>query len=105
MPKLPPSSPFSHKVVSGTLATLAGALLFWKTGSDFEFVKFQPHLAEEVERRKRENIGTSIKHLDTRTLDYTPEAKARLAKGFEEKARRELEKTSKDASESKNAAE
>lgn len=85
MSKLPPSSPISHKIVVGTLAVCAGMVAFWQVGKDFQFVKFEPRLEEEIERRKREKIGISIQHLDTRTLDYTPEAKERLRRGLEEK--------------------
>lgn len=91
MSKLPPSSPFSHKIVVGTLAVCAGMYAFWQVGKDYEFVKFEPRLAEEVEKRKKENIGLSIQHLETRTLDYTPEAKERLRRGLEER-RKEQEK-------------
>lgn len=56
----------------------AGAYVVWRTGKDFEFVKFEPYSEEEVERRKREKVPFSIRQLDSRTLDYTPEAKKRL---------------------------
>lgn len=83
MDKLPPSAPFKHKLIVGTLAIIVGCVAFWKAGKDFQFIKFEPHLREEVERRKRENIGMTMKSLETRTLEYTPEAKKRL----QEKAR------------------
>lgn len=83
MSKLPPSSPISHKIFVGTIAVCAGMYAFWQVGKDYEFVKFEPHLKEEVERRRREKVGISIQHLDTRTLDYTPEAKDRLRREFQ----------------------
>lgn len=70
--------PFSHRLVVGTFAVFAGAYVVWRTGKDFEFVKFEPYSEEEVERRKREKVPFSIRQLDSRTLDYTPEAKKRL---------------------------
>lgn len=73
-----------HKIIVGTLATIAGIYVMFDAGKDFEYIKFEPHLPEEIERRKRENIGLSMKSLDTRTLEYTPEAKARLKKLIEE---------------------
>lgn len=76
--KLPPTPPFIHRFVVGTIALAAGAYLLMDAGKDFEYIKFTPHSSEEVERRKRENIGLQIKQLETRTLDYTPEAKERL---------------------------
>lgn len=91
MNKVPKSSPFLHKVVVGTIATLVGAYAFWSVGRDFEFVKFEPHLAEEIERRKREHIPTQMKQSEVRTLDYTPEAKARIRKKMKELEAKELE--------------
>ncbi|ODV64781.1 hypothetical protein HYPBUDRAFT_154128 [Hyphopichia burtonii NRRL Y-1933] len=88
----PPTPPFWQRVVVGTLATIAGVYVMWDTGRDFEFVKFTPHLEEEIERRKRESIGMSMRHTDTRTLDYTPEAKERLKKLVEEKNAKEIAK-------------
>lgn len=84
MPKLPDSAPFSHKVVVSTIAVFVGMYAFNWVGKDFEFVKYTPHLPEEVERRRREKIGLLMRHTDSRTLDYTPEAKDRLRKSFEE---------------------
>lgn len=83
MSKLPPSSPMSHKIIVGTLAVGIGIYAFMKAGSDFQFVKFEPRLPEEVERRKRDKIGMSMTQLDQRTLDYTPEAKERIRKSME----------------------
>lgn len=85
MTNLPKGSPFSHKVVVSTIAVVVGILGGWQTAKDFQFIKYEPRTPEEIERRKRENIGLEIRHLETRTLDYTPEAKARLAKKFAEK--------------------
>lgn len=76
--KLPPTPPFSHRFVVGTIALVAGLYLLMDAGRDFEYIKFTPHSAEETERRKKEHVGLLIKQLDTRTLDYTPEAKERL---------------------------
>lgn len=95
MSKLPPSSPISHKIVVGTLAVCAGMYAFWQVGRDYQFIKFEPRLQEEIDRRKREGEGISIKHLETRTLDYTPEAKERLRRKLEEQAQNEAE-TSKN---------
>lgn len=83
MSKLPPSSPMSHKVVVGTLATVIGAYAFYQTAKDFQFVKFTPRLPEEVEMRKREKVGTTITQLDVRTLEYTPEAQERLRQSMQ----------------------
>lgn len=91
MLKLPPTPPFSHRLVVGTLAVFAGIWAFWDAGKDFEFVKFEPHTPEEIERRRREKVGLSIKHLDTRTLDYTPEAKERMHKLIQEQQSRTSE--------------
>lgn len=76
--KLPPTPPFSHRFVVGTIALVAGLYLLMDAGKDFEYIKFTPHSPEETERRKKEHVGLQIKQLDTRTLDYTPEAKERL---------------------------
>ena len=77
-------STFSRFVVA-TIATILGGYVVYDAGKDFEFVKFEPHSPEEVERRKREKIGISMKQLETSTLDYTPEAKERLRRLMEEK--------------------
>lgn len=77
-PKVPPTPPFSHRFIVGTLALMAGAYVLLDAGRDFEYIKFTPHSPDEIERRKREHLGLQIKQLDTRTLEYTPEAKARL---------------------------
>lgn len=76
--KLPPTPPFSHRLVVGTIALVAGLYLLMDAGKDFEYIKFTPHSPEEIERRKKEHVGLQIKQLDTRTLEYTPEAKERL---------------------------
>ncbi|KAF8003201.1 hypothetical protein OXX80_003532 [Metschnikowia pulcherrima] len=92
MNRLPQGSPFSHKVVVSTIAIGVGILGFWQTAKDFEFIKYEPRSPEEIEIRRRENIGLQIKHLETRTLDYTPEAKARLAQRFSELEQTDEEK-------------
>lgn len=81
---VPPSPPFSHKVVVSTIAVFAGIYAFLRAGRDFQFIKYTPHLPEEVERRKKERIGLQMRHTDSRTLEYTPEAKERIRKGLEE---------------------
>ena len=87
--KLPPSSPMSHKVVVGTLATVVGAYAFWQVGRDFQFVKFEPRSPEEIEKRRKEGVGLEIRSLETRLLEYTPEAKARMRAKFEEAKRQQ----------------
>lgn len=94
MSRLPPSSPISHKIVVGTIATIAGMYMFWQTGKDFEWVKFEPRLKEEVEQRKRDNVRMTMRELDERTLDYTPDAKERLGRAIEERNRKFLDSTS-----------
>lgn len=84
MSKLPPSSPISHKIAVGTVAVFAGVYAFWQTGKDFQFIKYVPRTEEEIEKRKKEGLGFKIKHLETRTLDYTPEAKQRMKQEFDE---------------------
>lgn len=79
------SPPLLHRIIVGTVAVFAGGWVLWDTGKDFEFVKYTPHTPEEIERRKKDHQGLLIKHLETCTLDYTPEAKARLAKMVREK--------------------
>lgn len=44
----------AHKFVVGTIAILLGGYVTYKAGSDFQFVRFEPHSPEEVARRKRE---------------------------------------------------
>ena len=83
------SPPFINRLIVGTLAVVTGAWVFWDTGKDFEFIKYTPHTPEEVEKRKREHKGLLIKHLETCTLDYTPEAKARLEKLVREREKNE----------------
>lgn len=82
-----PSPPFLHKLIVGTVATVAGIYVMLDAGKDFEYVRFEPHSKEEMERRKREGVGMSMKTADTMTLDYTPEAKERLRRLIEEKER------------------
>ncbi|CUM68331.1 uncharacterized protein PRCAT00006053001 [Priceomyces carsonii] len=76
-----------QRVIASTLAVGAGIWFLLRVGKDFQYIKFEPHTPEEVERRKREHEGLSIKYLDTRTLEYTPEAKQRLEKMIEAKSR------------------
>lgn len=78
MSKLPPSSPISHKFVVSTIAVAIGSYAFWQIAKDFQLVKFEPRLEEDVQKRKKEGLGIEMHQLDTRTLDYTPEAKKRL---------------------------
>lgn len=85
MPKLPPQPPLKGRVIVATIAVLLGGYVTYDAGKDFQFIKFEPHSAEEIERRKKEKVGLSIKHLETRTLDYTDEAKARMKQLIEEK--------------------
>lgn len=81
----PPSAPMSHKLIVATIAMFVGMYAFNSVGKDFEFVKYTPHLPEEVERRRQERLGIQMRHTDSRTLEYTPEAKERIRKGLEEK--------------------
>lgn len=81
---LPPLPPMIGRIIVATIATLLGGYVVYDTGKDFQFIKFEPHSPEEIERRKREKIGLQIKQLETRTLEYTPEAKQRLSKLVEE---------------------
>lgn len=89
MPPLPPQPPFFNRMVVATIATALGAYVVYDSGKDFEFIKFEPHTSEEIERRKRENIGLQMKQLETSTLDYTPEAKERFKRLLEEKQKKE----------------
>lgn len=83
---------FRERVVVSTIAVMAGAWVTYYTSRDFEFVKFTPFLEEEVERRKREGARMTMKHLDTCTLDYKPEAKQRILEIHAERMKaRELE--------------
>lgn len=86
MNKLPPSSPFSHKLVVSTVAVVVGFYAAWHAGRDFQFIRFEPHSPEEVEKRKRENARLQMRQLDSRTLDYTPEAKERMRRKLAEPA-------------------
>lgn len=81
--KLPPTPPITHRIVVGTLAVLAGAYVVYDTSRDFAFIKFEPHSAEELEKRKKQfeldgKDNWKMTTLEVRTLDYTPEAKERL---------------------------
>ncbi|CAD1811886.1 hypothetical protein FOB58_003980 [Candida parapsilosis] len=73
-------APMTHKFIVGTIAILLGGYVTYKAGSDFQFVKFEPHSPEEVARRKREKIPTRMEVLESATLDLTPEAKERIGK-------------------------
>ncbi|KAK6462938.1 hypothetical protein DFJ63DRAFT_334514 [Scheffersomyces coipomensis] len=90
--KLPPSPPFINRLIVGTIAMAAGIYVTMDAGKDFEFIKYVPHSPEEVERRKRENIGLSLKYMETSTLKYTPEAEERFKKLVDEKQKLEDEK-------------
>ncbi|KAI5964145.1 uncharacterized protein KGF55_002087 [Candida pseudojiufengensis] len=89
---LPQGSPMSHKFIVGTIAILLGGYVTYKSGSDFQFVKFEPHSPEEIEKRKKEKFQTKMTFKDTTTLDLTPEAKERIMKKVKEKQAKELEK-------------
>lgn len=84
------------RTLAGLAATAIGAYVVMDTGKDLEFVKYTPHSPQEVERRKRENVGMSLKQLETCTLDYKPEAKERLRRLMQQE---ELERRGRDASE------
>ncbi|KAK6205499.1 uncharacterized protein RJT21DRAFT_117981 [Scheffersomyces amazonensis] len=95
MSKLPTPSNTQRFIVAA-VALLAGAYVVMDSGKDFEFIKFEPHSPEEIERRKRENVGLSLKVLETSTLNYTPEAKERLRKLIEEKSKETESNASKN---------
>lgn len=84
----------THKFVVGTLAILLGGYVTYKTGSDFQFIKYEPHSPEEVARRKREKVPTRMEVLETATLDLTPEAKERIGRKLvmEQEKKLQLEK-------------
>lgn len=86
-------APMTHKFVVGTIAILLGGYVTYKAGSDFQFVKFEPHSPEEVARRKREKIPTRMEVLESATLDLTPEAKERIGRKLlmEQEKKRQLE--------------
>ncbi|ODV81594.1 uncharacterized protein CANTADRAFT_44412 [Suhomyces tanzawaensis NRRL Y-17324] len=79
-----PTPPFINRLIVGTIATIAGIYVIKDAGKDFEWIKFEPHSPDEIERRRKEGVGMKMKTLETRTLDYTPEAKERLKKLVEE---------------------
>ncbi|KAI5956563.1 hypothetical protein KGF54_001038 [Candida jiufengensis] len=91
---LPQGSPMTHKFIVGTIAIFLGAYVTYKAGSDFQFVKFEPHSPEEIEKRKREKFQTKMTVKDTTTLDLTPEAKERIMKKVREK--QQLEQQQKE---------
>lgn len=84
------------RTIAGLVATALGAYVVMDTGKDLEFVKYTPHSPQEVERRKKENVGMSLKQLETCTLDYKPEAKERLKRLMQEE---ELKRKGTGASE------
>ena len=98
-PKVVPTPPFLQRVVVGTLAVLAGAYVLKDAGKDLEFVKFEPHTPEEIERRKRDGVHMTMKTLETRSLNYTPEAQERLRKLIEEKEQKEKKLQSEEKKE------
>lgn len=98
-PKVVPTPPFFQRVVVGTLAVLAGAYVLKDAGKDLEFVKFEPHTPEEIERRKRDGVHMTMKTLETRSLNYTPEAQERLRKLIEEKEQKEKKLQSEEKKE------
>lgn len=91
-PKPVPTPPLINRIIVGTLAVIAGIWVIKDAGKDFQFIKFEPHSEEEIERRKRDNVPMTMTHTDQRTLDYTPEAKERLKKLIEEKNHENQEK-------------
>lgn len=96
MTKLPPTPPFSHRLIVGSVAVVTGIYAFWQVGKDYEFIKKEPRSPEEIEERRKQHLGLQIKHLETRTLEYTPEAKQRLRAMMEQKQKEELESANKD---------
>ncbi|KAK6458771.1 uncharacterized protein RJT20DRAFT_8824 [Scheffersomyces xylosifermentans] len=95
-PKLSPTPPFKNRLIVGTIAILAGAYVIKDAGKDFEFIKYEPHSPEEVEKRRQEKFKTTFKALETRTLNYTPEAKERLKKLVEENEKKAAAETSSE---------
>lgn len=93
----PQGAPMTHKFLIGTIAVLLGGYLTYKAGSDFQFIKYEPHSPEEVERRQREKIPLKMTVLDTTSLDLTPEAKERIWKKQQKmiQEKQELEKREK----------
>ncbi|KAI5967998.1 hypothetical protein CANMA_002766 [Candida margitis] len=92
-------APMTHKFVVGTIAILLGGYVAYKAGSDFQFVKFEPHSPEEVARRKREKVPTRMEVLESATLDLTPEAKERIGRKLlltEQEKKRQLEQTQEE---------
>lgn len=81
----PPSPLTLQRFIVGAIALAAGTYVVYDTGRDFQFIKYEPFSKEEVERRKQEGKKFSMTTTNTRTLDYTPEAKERLKKLIEEK--------------------
>lgn len=90
----------AHKFVVGTIAILLGGYVTYKAGSDFQFVRFEPHSPEEVARRKREKIPTRMEVLESATLDLTPEAKERIGRKLliEQEKKRQLEQAQRESS-------
>lgn len=68
-------APLAHRIVVSTLAGMAGTYLVYHLSRDFEFVRYEPFLEEEVERRKRAGTGLTMRTLNECTLDLKPEAK------------------------------
>lgn len=91
--------PMLNRFIVGTLAILLGGYVTYKSGSDFQFMKFTPHSPEEIERRKKENIGFSVKFTDETTLELTPEAKLKY-----DKLRLEKLEKSKDKDNNENSS-
>ncbi|CAK9435322.1 uncharacterized protein LODBEIA_P57130 [Lodderomyces beijingensis] len=85
-------SPMSHKFIVGTIAVLVGVYAAHKVGSDFQFVKYEPHSPEEVERRQREKVPVKMTVSDSATLELTPEAKSRIQKKMQQEQRGQNER-------------
>ncbi|CAI5759987.1 unnamed protein product [Candida verbasci] len=84
-------SPMSHKIIVGLIATFLGGYVTYKTGSDFEFVKFEPRREEEIEKLKKDGKNPfEVKFLDQVSLNLKPEAEARILKKMKEEQERKL---------------
>lgn len=74
-----PSGPLAIlKFLVASAAIGLGIYACWDALRDFQLVTYTPCSEEEVLQRKKENRGIKITHLDTRTLELTPEAKEKL---------------------------
>ncbi|RCK65035.1 hypothetical protein Cantr_00956 [Candida viswanathii] len=91
--------PMKHRWIVGIIAVLAGGYATYKSGNEFQFVKFTPHSPEEIERRKQQNVGLLLKFDDKTTLDLTPEAKEKYARIRLEKLKQQEEQEKKNQKE------